>query len=174
MSDETLQIRQNGMLNAQKSVLQLINGRRVHRFDNKRRFCLPLDWYDTLGRPMKLYAIPSATGRRSIDLYTPEEIDKKISYLRSEAVFDVQASANLTDIYEMMADVTVDNQNRIRISDSHLSYAQIGKDDEELVLIGVGTFISVYSVAQKPSIEVFESERVNTLWQAIKPRKEAP
>lgn len=145
----------------QSSGIQPILGRADHRLDPKRRFTIPADWYERMGRPEQVYAMPSLSKMRRIDVFCPSEFDKKMESFRNTALSDSAISRFTSRIGELINCVAVDSQNRIRIKDSLLAYA--GLSDENVVLIGAGFHFEIWSLENRPKIDGSEAELLEQL-----------
>ena len=114
-----------------------------------------------MGRPSQVYAMPSLSRMRRLDVFCPSEFDKKMESFRNTALSDAATSSFTSRIGELINCVAVDSQNRIRIKDSLLTYAGIGNDD--VVLIGAGFHFEVWSVENRPRIDGSEAELLEQL-----------
>ncbi len=145
----------------QKPAIQPILGRADHRLDPKRRFTIPSDWFERMGRPTQVYAMPSLSRMRCIDVFCPAEFDKRMESFRDAALSDSVTSRFTSRIGELINCVAVDIQNRIRIKDSLLAYVGLGTDD--VVLIGAGYHFEVWSIEQRPRMDGSEAELLEQL-----------
>lgn len=145
----------------QSMAIQPILGRADHRLDPKRRFTIPSDWFERMGRPSQVYAMPSLSRMRRLDVFSPTEFDKKMESFRNTALSDAATSSFTSRIGELINCVAVDSQNRIRIKDSLLAYAGIGNDD--VVLIGAGFHFEVWSIGNRPRIDGDEDDLLEQL-----------
>ncbi len=145
----------------QSMAIQPILGRADHRLDPKRRFTIPSDWFERMGRPSQVYAMPSLSRMRRLDVFSPTEFDKKMESFRNTALSDAATSSFTSRIGELINCVAVDSQNRIRIKDSLLAYAGIGNDD--VVLIGAGFHFEVWSIGNRPRIDGAEADLLEQL-----------
>ena len=145
----------------QATAIQPILGRADHRLDPKRRFTIPSDWFERMGRPLQVYAMPSLSRMRRLDVFCPSEFDKKMESFRSTALSDAATSSFTSRIGELINCVAVDSQNRIRIKDSLLTYAGIGNDD--VVLIGAGFHFEIWSIENRPRIDGSEADLLEQL-----------
>ncbi len=146
---------------SQAMAIQPILGRADHRLDPKRRFTIPSDWFERMGHPSQVYAMPSLSRMRRLDVFCPSEFDKKMESFRNTALSDATTSSFTSRIGELINCVAVDSQNRIRIKDSLLTYAGIGNDD--VVLIGAGFHFEVWSVENRPRIDGSEADLLEQL-----------
>lgn len=145
----------------QTSAIQPILGRADHRLDPKRRFTIPADWFERMGRPAQVYAMPSLSKMRRLDVFCPSEFDKKMESFRNAALSDSVTSSFTSRIGELINCVAVDSQNRIRIKDSLLAYAGLGTED--VVLIGAGFHFEVWSIENRPKIDGAEADLLEQL-----------
>ena len=139
----------------EKPEIQPILGRADHRLDPKRRFTIPTDWYERMGRPAQVYAMPSLSRARCIDVFCPSEFDKRMESFRNAALSDSVKARFTSRIGELISCLSVDTQNRIRPKDSLLAYAGIEND---LVLVGTGYHFEVWSLANRPKVDGAEAD----------------
>jgi len=71
---------------------QPLVGRADHRLDPKRRFTIPSLWYELMGKPAQVYAMPSISRQKCIDVFSPAEFNKKFAPLREKALYDSKAA----------------------------------------------------------------------------------
>lgn len=135
-------------------------GRADHRLDPKRRFTIPTDWFDRMGKPEQVYAMPSLSRMRCLDVFCPSEFDKRMEQFRDAALSDSTISRFTSRLGELINCITVDVQNRVRIKDSLLAFAGLGDD---LVLIGAGFHFEVWSLENRPKTDGSESEILEQL-----------
>ncbi len=140
--------------------IQPILGRADHRLDPKRRFTIPSDWYERMGKPAQVYVMPSLSRARCLDVFCPAEFDRKMEVFRNKALSDTENSRFTSRIGELISCVTVDTQNRIRVKDSFLSFAQLRED---VVLIGAGYHFEVWSLENRPRIDGKETDVLELL-----------
>ena len=139
----------------EKPEIQPILGRADHRLDPKRRFTIPTDWYDRMGRPAQVYVMPSLSRARCLDVFCPSEFDKRMESFRNAALSDAAKARFTSRIGELISCLSVDTQNRIRPKDSLLAYAGI---DADVVLIGTGYHFEVWSLANRPKLDGAEAD----------------
>lgn len=135
--------------------IQPILGRADHRLDPKRRFTIPTDWYERMGRPAQVYVMPSLSRARCLDVFCPSEFDKRMESFRHAALSDAAKARFTSRIGELISCLSVDTQNRIRPKDSLLAYAGI---DADVVLIGTGYHFEVWSLANRPKLDGAEAD----------------
>ena len=145
------------MLNVEREAL---TGRYDHRLDPKRRFTIPLRWFERLGNPPEVYVMRSLTQERCLDVFAPSELDDRLRPFRNRALTDAKVAKFLRELSERTDLVSVDSQNRIRVSDEMLSYAGLESD---IVLYGSGTHFEIWSLANRPKQAINEVERVENL-----------
>ena len=155
--DITQKAAENG---SRPTTIQPLLGRADHRLDPKRRFTIPSDWFDRMGRPAQVYAMPSLSRMRCLDIFCPVEFDKRMESFRQAALSDSATARFASRIGELITCVAVDSQNRIRIKDSLLTFAGL---NEDAVLIGVGYHFEVWSLENRPKIDGSESEILEQL-----------
>jgi len=114
-----------------------------------------------MGRPTQIYAMPSLSRMRCLDVFCPAEFDKKMESFRNTALSDAATSRFTSRIGELINCVAVDSQNRIRIKDSLLTYA--GLENDDLVLIGAGFHFEVWSLERRPRIDGSEADLLEQL-----------
>ena len=139
----------------EKPEIQPILGRADHRLDPKRRFTIPTDWYERMGRPAQVYVMPSLSRARCLDVFCPSEFDKRMESFRNAALSDSAKARFTSRIGELVSCVTVDTMNRIRVKDSLLAFAGLSSD---VVLIGAGFHIEVWSLANRPKVDGSEAD----------------
>lgn len=139
----------------EKPEIQPILGRADHRLDPKRRFTIPTDWFERMGRPAQVYVMPSLSRARCLDVFCPSEFDKRMESFRHAALSDSAKARFTSRIGELISCLSVDTQNRIRPKDSLLAYAGVESD---LVLIGAGYHFEVWSLANRPKIDGSEAD----------------
>lgn len=139
----------------EKPEIQPILGRADHRLDPKRRFTIPTDWYERMGRPAQVYVMPSLSRARCLDVFCPSEFDKRMESFRNAALSDAAKARFTSRIGELISCLSVDTQNRIRPKDSLLAYAGI---DADVVLIGTGYHFEVWSLANRPKLDGAEAD----------------
>ena len=127
-----------------------LTGRYDHRLDPKRRFTIPSEWIERMGKPSRVYVMKSLSGRRCIDVFSQSEFDKKLEPFRNRAITDEAAAGFLSRLGERVESLGIDTQNRIRVKDSLLGYAGITDDDDDLVLIGATFRFEIWSLGNRP------------------------
>ena len=161
MSDEIMNVSQNGTFSAPKPDMEPVLGRADHRLDPKKRFTIPADWFERMGRPAKIYVMPSLSKRPCLEVFSPAEFDRRMAPFRQKALSDAGAASFTSRIGEHVDSVSVDTQNRVRVKDSHLAFAQIKRED--VVLIGAGNRFEVWSIENRPKLDGAESESISRL-----------
>ena len=144
----------------EKPEIQPILGRADHRLAPKRRFTIPTDWYERMGRPAQVYVMPSLSRARCLDVFCPSEFDKRMESFRDAALSDSVKARFTSRIGELISCLSVDTQNRIRPKDSLLAYAGIEND---LVLVGTGYHFEVWSLANRPKVDGSEADLLEQL-----------
>lgn len=140
--------------------IQPIVGRFDHRLDPKRRFTIPSDWFERMGRPAQVYVMPSLSREKCLDVFTPAEFDKRLAAFRSAALSDAVKAKFVSRIGELVSCCSLDVQNRIRVKDSNLDYVGIHGD---VVLIGAGYHFEVWSLANRPKTDGQEADLLASL-----------
>ena len=139
--------------------IQPLLGRADHRLDPKRRFTIPTDWYERMGRPPQVYVMPSLSHlqgtERCLDIFCPTEFDRRMEAFRHAALSDAAKAGFTSRIGELISCVAVDTMNRIRVKDSLLAFAGLSSD---VVLIGAGFHIEVWSLANRPRLDGSEAD----------------
>ena len=139
--------------------IQPLLGRADHRLDPKKRFTIPSDWFERMGRPAQVYVMPSLAhlggAERCLDLFCPSEFDRRMETFRGAALSDAAKARFTSRIGELVSCVAVDTMNRIRVKDSLLSFAGISGD---VVLIGAGFHVEVWSPANRPKLDGSEAD----------------
>ena len=149
--------------NRDSALIQPLLGRADHKLDPKRRFTIPTDWYERMGRPPQVYVMPSLShlnGPRCLDVFCPAEFDRRMEAFRHAALSDASKAAFTSRIGELVSCLSVDTMNRIRVKDSLLAYAGLASD---IVLIGVGFHIEVWSPENRPKLDGSEADVLASL-----------
>ena len=146
------------------ALIQPLLGRADHRLDPKRRFTIPTDWYERMGRPPQVYVMPSLSHlsgpARCLDVFCPAEFDRRMEAFRHAALSDAAKAAFTSRIGELISCLSVDTMNRIRVKDSLLAFAGLESD---VVLIGAGYHIEVWSPANRPKLDGAEADVLASL-----------
>ena len=135
-------------------------GRADHRLDPKRRLTIPTSWFERMGRPEEVYAMPSLTQRNCIEVFSPPEFDRRTEALRDASLTNSALAGFLSNLGELIECVSVDSQNRIRIKDSLLSFAGL---KDKVVFIGAGFHIELWSLENRPAMDGAEIKVVSEL-----------
>ena len=144
--------------NRDSALIQPLLGRADHRLDPKRRFTIPTDWYERMGRPPQVYVMPSLShlhGPRCLDIFCPAEFDRRMEAFRHAALSDATKASFTSRIGELVSCLSVDTMNRIRVKDSLLAFAGLKSD---VVLIGAGYHVEVWSPENRPKIDGSEAD----------------
>ena len=165
MSESAINTSQNGAITAPKPGKGLVMGRRNYRLDPKRRFTIPSDWFESLGQPTHLYIMPSLSDRPCLDVLTREDIDERMRPYRNRDMFDSDAASLVSSISELITEVKVEAQNRIRVTDSHLQFAQV--KGEDVVLLGADNYFEIWSVENRPPPDGRETSIVSQLRERV-------
>jgi len=163
MEDESKNSREGAIFNVPGVGHQPLVDRADHRLDSKRRFTIPSLWYELMGKPAQVYAMPSISRQKCIDVFSPAEFNKKFAPLRDKALYDSKAAQFTSRIGELVSIISVDNANRIRLKDSLLAYIGIGSATEEVVLIGNDNRFEVWSLENKPPKDVLSADYIDIL-----------
>ena len=148
----------------QKPALKPLVGRVEHRLDPKRRFTIPTNWFTRMGEPKHVYVMPSLTDRKCLEVFTPDEFDKRLEPYNRRALSDEEMAEFISHIGEIVSIVAVDTQNRIRVNDQLLKHAGIGGGDEEIVvLIGANDLFEIWSIQNRPNLDKTESNPMANL-----------
>jgi MraZ protein len=144
--------------------IQPLLGRADHRLDPKRRFTIPSDWFERMGRPGQVYVMPSLSHlsgtARCLDLFCPSEFDRRMEAFRTAALSDSSRARFTSRIGELVSCVAVDTMNRVRVKDSLLSFAGISGD---IVLIGAGFHVELWSLPNRPKLDGSEGDVLSAL-----------
>ena len=149
--------------NRDSALIQPLLGRADHKLDPKRRFTIPTDWYERMGRPPQVYVMPSLShlnGPRCLDVFCPAEFDRRMEAFRHAALSDATKASFTSRIGELVSCLSVDTMNRIRVKDSLLAYAGLTSD---VVLVGVGFHIEVWSPENRPKLDGSEADVLASL-----------
>lgn len=153
------------MANGNKAAsIQPLLGRADHRLDPKKRFTIPSDWFERMGRPAQVYVMPSLAhlggSDRCLDIFCPAEFDRRMEAFRSAALSDASKARFTSKIGELVSCVAVDTMNRIRVKDSFLSFAGI---KAEVVLIGAGFHVEAWSLENRPKLDGSEADVLSSI-----------
>jgi len=144
--------------------MQPLLGRADHKLDPKRRFTIPADWFERMGRPSQVYVMPSLAHlggtARCLDVFCPAEFDRRMEAFRGAALSDAALARFTSRIGELVTCVAVDTMNRIRVKDSLLAFAGISG---EVVLIGAGYHVEAWSPANRPKLDGSEADVLASL-----------
>lgn len=140
--------------------IQPILGRADHRLDPKRRFTIPSDWVERMGKPSQVYVMPSLSRTGCLDVFSPAEFDRRMERFRAVALTGTAKAQFLSRLGEMVVCCSLDTQNRIRVKDSLLAYVGMKAD---AVLIGVGYHFEVWSLERRPKIDGNENALLEEL-----------
>jgi len=135
-------------------------GRFDHRLDPKRRFTVPLRWFGRMGGPSDVYVMRSLSRERCLEVFAALDFDERLRPFRVRALTDARLAAFLRELSEATELVAVDNQNRIRVPDDMLAYAELEND---IVLYGSGLHFEVWSLARRPKQLGNEPTRIGAL-----------
>lgn len=124
----------------------LLVGRFDHALDPKRRFTIPADWRDLMGKPDYVYIMPDPR-EKCLNLLPPLEMEGRLDKLRQRALFDKNAGTALRVLGENSEQVMLDVQGRIRIKDRLLKFAML---EEKVVMIGALNRVQLWSPALRP------------------------
>ena len=94
-----------------EAFIQPLLGRADHRLDPKRRFTIPTDWYERMGRPPQVYVMPSLShlhGPRCLDIFCPAEFDRRMEAFRHAALSDATKASFTSRIGELVSCLSVD------------------------------------------------------------------
>ena len=144
--------------NRDSALIQPLLGRADHKLDPKRRFTIPTDWYERMGRPPQVYVMPSLShlhGPRCLDIFCPAEFDRRMEAFRHAALSDATKASFTSRIGELVSCLSVDTMNRIRVKDSLLAFAGLTTD---VVLIGAGYHVEGWSPENRPKIDGSEAD----------------
>ena len=162
MSEESAKIA--GKTVSEGALIQPLLGRADHRLDPKKRWTIPADWFERMGRPAQVYVMPSLAhlggSGRCLDVFCPAEFDRRMESFRGAALSDAAKARFTSRIGELVSCVAVDTMNRIRVKDSLLAFAGI---TSEVVLIGAGYHIEAWSPANRPKLDGSEADVLSTL-----------
>ncbi len=138
-------------------------GRCDHRLDPKRRLTIPLRWMERMGRPSDVYVMRSLTGERCLEVFAAGDFDERMQPYRMRALSDARLAAFLRELSEATESLAVDSQNRIRIPDAMLAYAEL---DTDAVLYGSGFHFEVWSLARRSRPTEADLQRIAALAEA--------
>ncbi len=112
-----------------------------HNLDNKKRLTIPSEWRALVGKPERLFILPS-TNDPCLCAYPPRDMARRLQKLQELSIVDVDAQNNMRTLAANANLVPWDAQGRIRVKDSLLEYAGL---DGEVILVGVFTRFELWS-----------------------------
>lgn len=127
-------------------------GRFDHRLDPKRRLTIPLLWFECLGNPKRVAVMRSRTGDPCLEIFTEAEQMARMKHFEELSRRDRSVKDFMRAVSENTEILTVDSQNRIRISDFLLLHAKVSSTDSQVVLLGMAGHFELWSLAEKPLI----------------------
>ncbi len=127
-------------------------GRFDHRLDPKRRLTIPSLWFESLGNPKRVAVMRSRTGDPCLEVFTEAEQMERMKHFEELSRRDRSVKDFLRAVSENTEILTVDSQNRIRISDFMLQHAKITTADTQVVLLGMAGHFELWSLAEKPLV----------------------
>jgi len=136
----------------------LFVGSYIHTIDEKKRFIFPSCWRN-LDLFNKMYVFPNPE-LPCLNIYFPDEINRRLNYLRTEIVDKDEANA-IRSITSSADLISWDSQGRIRISDHLLRHLEI---KNQLVFVGVMSRIEVWSVEKFDSSIPALSEKAEKIF----------
>lgn len=135
-----------------------------HRLDPKRRMTIPATLRARMGMPEIVYVMPSLSGRKCLEVFSPEAFEMRLDELNKAALTDEASADFVTLIGRVSETLDVDVQGRIRISDALLSHIGV---DRDLVIVGAVNRLQVWAAGNEPSLgEAFE--RLTSAARSIK------
>ena len=146
-----------------------LSDRYDHRLDPKRRFSIPLRWYELMGSPEHVVARISLTGKPFISICSAEVHERRLRPYRHRDAMDETQETFLRMLSESSERLKVDCQNRIRLSDEMLEYAGLGAGaDDNVVLVGAVEDFEVWSLANRPKKAANDLSRIKELAELAK------
>ena len=124
-----------------------IVGRCEYALDGKRRLTLPAKWRAIWGDPGHVYVFPDLR-ERCLNIVTPEEMAKIKERIKNENQNKPGFSSAMGRFCEHLECLELDIQNRIRICDAFLEFAEL---ESTVVMIGGFERIRLWSPARKPA-----------------------
>jgi len=140
-------------------------GRYDHRLDPKRRFTIPLRWYERMGNPRSVYVVRGLTEAPCLKIFTAEDFEKRMSRYQNHSITDESVAGFLRFLAGNNELVDVDSQNRIRVSDNFLKHAGVTGD---IALLGMVSHFEVWSLANCPKDRAGEEEQLKAFAAAAK------
>lgn len=104
-----------------------------HSLDGKRRLIIPSAWRQKIADPA-LFVFPGVDSK-CLYAITAEDMRIKLERFRSVSVADAAAQQFARTFFSKAAEIPLDGQGRIRITDPLLDFAEI---EGQVVLAGVG------------------------------------
>ena len=154
---------QNGTVYLPQAKKMSLAGWVSHRLDKQRRLTIPTIYFELMGKPEFVYAMPgkSNKGLSCVTVMSLDEFSRKMDLFKEAALSDSEAA---DFVEELVANVTIlplDAQHRIRVKDSLLTYAQISADTEEVAIVGRNSYFEIWSVENYPCPDGTESDFVD-------------
>jgi len=123
------------------AVSGVLVGRFDHALDPKKRFTIPSEWRDAMGRPAYVYVMPDRK-EACLNLIPPAEMEVRLAKLREKALFDPALNAALQTIGANAEQLTLDCQGRIRVCDKLLQFANL---TTTVAMVGAVRMVKLWS-----------------------------
>ena len=138
-------------------------GRADHALDDKKRFAIPREWRELLGSPKYIFAMPDRK-ERCVNLIPIEEMQARLGKLREKALFDPVTMRAYQTIGANSAQLKIDDQGRIRLSDRFMQFANITK---AVAMIGACSMIKLWDPAALAPQDAVEQEALDEALSVI-------
>ncbi|MCP5487135.1 MAG: division/cell wall cluster transcriptional repressor MraZ [Verrucomicrobia bacterium] len=112
-----------------------------HSLDAKKRLTIPSEWRALVGKPERLFVLPS-TSEACLTVFPAREMARRLRKMQDLSIVDTESQNHARMLASHANLVPWDAQGRIRIKDDLLSYAQL---EEGVVLVGMFTWFELWS-----------------------------
>lgn len=112
-----------------------------HSLDAKKRLTIPSEWRALVGKPERLFVLPS-TNDPCLSVFPAREMARRLKKLQELSIVDAATQDQARTLAAHANLVPWDAQGRIRIKDDLLAYAGL---EGEVVLVGVFTRFELWS-----------------------------
>ena len=142
-----------------------LSGRFEHRLDPQRRLTIPLKLFEPMRNPASVSIMRSLRRKRCLDVYAKPDWDARLRPFREKPATNELSSDFLREISELTQEVPVDAQNRIRIPEEMLAFAEL---DTDIVVLGTGACFEIWALKNRPKVVEDIEARVESLARQAK------
>jgi len=129
--------------------------------DPQRRFTIPSQWFEQMGKPANVYVMRSLKPKRKcLDVFAQTDLDTRMARVRNRSMVDTRAMDFHREVSELTVLIPVDVQNRIRLPDDMLAYAGLEGD---IALLGTDSFFEIWALQSRPRVADDVEARVENL-----------